>query len=119
MPARGRELHSAVYISVLAAYAWMLMAAWISFGEPGRPDLVLSVATVIFIVFFAPPVICFRMAWKRVGARPPTWIEFVSSSVETATGRMSAAEAWLQILLVPCALAVAATLIGLAHSVIV
>jgi hypothetical protein len=37
---------------------------------------------------------------------------FLSAGFETATGRLSAREAWLQVALVPIALAVAAVLIG-------
>lgn len=118
-PILGRELHGAVYVAVLASYAWMMGAAWLAFGKVGRPDLELAVATVIFSMFFALPFIAFRMAWRRLGALSTSWSEFMSSRVETATGSLTAPEASVQILIVPVSLAFAATLIGLTYSLVV
>ena len=118
-PPLGRELHAAVYVSVAAAYGWMLMAAWIAFGKAGRPDFDLAIATVIFLMFLALPFIGFRISWAHSHERRPSWVEFLSSTIDTATGPLSAGDAWIQILIVPGSLALAATLIGLAYHLVV
>jgi hypothetical protein len=46
--------------------------------------------------------------WRRLA-------EFLSSTVDTATGPLPASEAWRQILLVPLAVAAAAVSIGAVH----
>ncbi len=51
---------------------------------------------------------------RLVSAQPPM-SEFLNSHVDTFTGPMPAKQAWIEIMLIPVALAVAATLIGGAH----
>ncbi|MFM9939336.1 MAG: hypothetical protein ACKVP7_07560 [Hyphomicrobiaceae bacterium] len=118
-PPLGRELHAAVYVSVAAAYGWMLLAAWIAFGKVGRPDFDLAIATVILLMFLALPFIGFRISWAHSHERRPSWVEFLSSTIDTATGPLSAGDAWIQILIVPGSLALAATLIGFAYRLFV
>src|SRR5262245_2662758 len=48
----GSEFPRAVYVSVIAAFAWMLAACWLAFGtNGGGTGLDLVMVTVLFAVF--------------------------------------------------------------------
>ena len=47
---------------------------------------------------------------------PGIWKQFLSSHVDIATGTLSGQEPWLQVVLIPLTLALAATLIGTAYA---
>jgi hypothetical protein len=113
----GAEFPAAVYISVLAAFAWILLASWLAFARDEDAAFNLGIAAVLAIVFFALPTLVHLVAARRARRRPEAG-DFLSSRVDTATGPLSGASAWLQVLLIPAALALAATLIG-ATSVLV
>ena len=108
----GSELPVAVYISVFAAFAWIVLASWLAFANDADADLALGMAGVLTVVFFALPVLVRLTAMAHPRARPEKADDFLASRVETATGTLSGASAWLQIVLIPAALALAATLIG-------
>jgi uncharacterized membrane protein YtjA (UPF0391 family) len=112
----GEEFPAAVYRSIVIAFAWMMVAAWLAFGGTAGTDLDLAIATVLFIVFLALPIIMHRTAVNRHGHEPqPALQRFRSSRVDIATGSLTGREAWLEVLLIPIALALAATLIGGAY----
>jgi uncharacterized membrane protein YtjA (UPF0391 family) len=111
----GDELPPAVYRTIVFAFAWMMLAAWLAFGGASGTDLDLAVATVLFVVFLALPIIMYRTARNRLQRQRTVPKEFISSRVDIATGTLSAREAWLQVLMIPIALALAATLIGGAY----
>ena len=109
----GDEFPTTVYRSIVIAFAWMMVAAWLAFGSARGTDLDLAIATVLFAVFLALPIIMHRTAANRQSHEPqPDPQRFRSSQVEIATGTLSGHEAWLEVLLIPIALALAATLIG-------
>lgn len=108
----GAELPVAVYISVFAAFAWIVLASWLAFGSGADADLALGFAGVLTVVFFALPVLVYLTAMAHPHARREKAHGFGASRVETATGTLSGASVWLQIVLIPAALALAATLIG-------
>jgi len=108
----GAELPVAVYVSVFAAFAWIVLASWLAFANDADADLSLGIAGVLTVVFFALPVLIRLTAMAHPRARQEKPHDFLASRVETATGTLSGASAWLQIVLIPAALALAATLIG-------
>jgi hypothetical protein len=108
----GAEFPAFVYMSVLAAFAWILLASWLAFARGADADLALAVAIVLGIVFFALPIIVRRVAVAHSRPEREPAEDFLSAPVETATGPLPGASAWLQVLLIPLALALAATLIG-------
>lgn len=114
----GAEFPPSVYVSVFAAFAWILVASWLAFAHAGDADLALGFAAVLAIVFFALPVLVRLTALSHARKRQGLRGDFLASRVETATGHLSGASAWLQVLIIPLALALAATLIG-ATSVLV
>jgi hypothetical protein len=108
----GAELPVAVYISVFAAFAWIVLASWLAFANDADADLALGIAGVLTVVFFALPVLIHLTATAHPRTRRERAHGFRASRVETATGTLSGASVWLQIMLIPAALALAATLIG-------
>jgi hypothetical protein len=111
----GAELPTFVYVSVLIAFAWVMLASWLAFASDADTQLALGIAIVLGIVFFALPIIVHHVALAH--SRPErrereTMRDFLSAPVETATGPLRGASAWLQVLIIPLALALAATLIG-------
>lgn len=114
----GAELPVAVYGSVFVAFIWVVVAAWIAFANDADADLSLGMAGVLTIVFFALPVLVRLTANAHANTVRDKKQDFLASRVETATGTLTGASAWLQVLLIPAALALAATLIG-ATSVLV
>ena len=108
----GAEFPTFVYVSVLAAFAWIMLASWLAFAGDADADLALGIAIVLAIVFFALPIIIRQVAVAHSATERGATNDFLSSQVETATGTLTGSSAWLQVLLIPFALALAATLIG-------
>lgn len=108
----GAEFPGFVYVSVLAAFAWIMLASWLAFARDTDAALALGIAVILAVVFFALPIIIRHAAVACSPPRPDTPHEFLATPVETATGPLPAASAWLQVLIIPLALALAATLIG-------
>jgi hypothetical protein len=108
----GAEFPTALYASIVAAFAWMLAVMWLAFGGNIGTDLNLAVVTLLTIVFFGIPIIMHHMVAGRLEPVPMRVKSFLSSRIDIATGPMSARQAWLEVLLIPLALAIGATLIG-------
>jgi hypothetical protein len=113
----GSELTPAVYVTVFAAFAWVMLAGWVAFARDADAELALSFALVLTVVFFALPLLVFLTA-KHRARKEASPGDFLSARVETWTGTLTGAGAWLQILLIPAALALAATLIGAVNVVV-
>jgi hypothetical protein len=108
----GAEFPAAVYRSVIAAFVALVPISWAAFARDADGVLSLGFAAVLTIVFFALPVIVFRTARRHCEERPTALQTFLTSRVDTATGSLTGGEAWLQILIIPVVLVVAALLIG-------
>lgn len=111
----GGEFPRFVYASVIACFAWLLLTAWISFGRNTETDLDLAVAMVITFVLAMLPLLVRTTANRHMSGLPHRYKHFATSQVDTGSGRLSGGEAWIQMILPPAALALAATLIGLVH----
>jgi len=108
----GVEFPAVVYSTIVAAFAAILLASWLVFGTGAEADLGLGIATVLCVVFFALPVILCRTAAARFSARRKALDDFLSAPVETATCTLTGSQVWLQVLIIPLTLAIAAILIG-------
>ena len=89
----------------------MIAAAWLAFGRE-TTDLDLLMVSVLAAVFLAIPFALHHTAASRFAWSPKRMDGFLSTRVDTWTGDMPASQAWLEVLLIPGALALAATLIG-------
>lgn len=117
-PLPGSEFPTALYLLIFLAYGWMLGAAWYAFGSEGGTELLLAMATVLAVVFFGIPMAMRKTARPRLPSPQRSTagrLRIATARVETATGAMPAWHAWLEVLLIPIALAAAATLIGAAY----
>ena len=112
----GGELPRAVYRSVVAAFVWMIVAAWIAFGTSREADFALAAASVLILIFLMLPFIIFVTASHHMKAKQEGLDHFLHSEVETATGPLSGRQVWIEIAVIPGALALAATLIGLVYA---
>jgi hypothetical protein len=108
----GEEFPAGVYFSVIGAFAWMIGIAWLAFASRDGLDLDLTMVTVLAQVFFGIPLAMHHTATRSARLLPARMAGFLNSHVDTWTGEMPAGQAWLEVLLIPAALAVAATLIG-------
>jgi hypothetical protein len=90
----------------------MLLAAWIAFSRDGETDLNIVVGIFLFTVFAALPWLIYLTASHHKRAKSENVAHFLSTEVDTATGPLPGAAAWIQIAIIPAALALAATLIG-------
>jgi hypothetical protein len=108
----GAEFHKAIYRSVVIAFAWIMMASWLAFGGRTGTNLDLAVASLLFTVILSLPIIICKTAAAHRRKQSMPLQQFLAARVDTATGEVSGAEAWLQVLLIPLALAFAALAIG-------
>ena len=111
----GDELPQAVYRSVVAAFAWMMLMAWIAFGRGMEPDFALGFASLLMIVFLGILLFIQTTARHHMKVRQEPVDEFLTGDVDTATGSMPGRAAWIEIAIIPAALALAATLIGFVY----
>ena len=102
----GDELPAAVYRTVVLAFVWMMLAAWLAFGGARGTDLDLAIATVLCTVFLGIPILLHRTARNRLQRTNQNSRQFLTSRVDIATGTISGTEAWMEVTLIPyCACA--------------
>jgi hypothetical protein len=109
----GEELPPAVYVSILLSFAGLLAASWLLFDRGGEIGLDLLIASVLFTAMLGLPVLLGRIASRRTVADGRRSRMQRGTHVEIYTGELSSGQAWLQILLIPLAMAVGAVAIGL------
>ena len=96
---RSFEMPTGLYVTTAACYLAFLAILVTTFASPG---LIIPMAIfVTFIIgFFGVPA-----AWTRMAPgstkRPMAWNQFSSRGIATLTGRMSAGEASVQMLILP------------------
>jgi len=105
----GEEFPASVYWTMIAAYLWVLLTAWLTFGIGIEADLNLGIVTALATIVFALPFLFHRMAQHRCDHHPE-----ITTRVEIATGTLSLSEATVQVLIIPLSLAIAATAFGAA-----
>lgn len=111
----GGELPRAVYRSIVFAFVWMLLAAWIAFGTAREADFTLAFASLLFFIFLGLPVLISITARHHMTAPRETLEHFLDADVDTATGPLPGRAVWIEIAVIPVALALAATLIGIVY----
>jgi predicted membrane-bound spermidine synthase len=109
----GEELPAIVYISILLSFVGLMAASWLLFDRSDEIDLDLLIGTVLFTAMLGLPILLCRMVSRQTGAHAKRSRAAPAAHVEIYTGRLSSGEAWLQILLIPLTMALAAVAIGL------
>jgi len=109
-------VHPIVIKIAIGAVLWFLAVVWIAFAGNGGVDLVLTIVTLFFAIFFTLflLVASYSVGDPRWPARQTSLHEFLDSDVGIESGTMRGRDVLIEIALVPVALAFAATLIGLA-----
>jgi hypothetical protein len=111
----GEELPGAVYMSILLSFAGLLAASWLLFDRGNEIGLDLLIASVLFTAMLGLPVLLGRMVARRTRVDGRRARAQPGTHVDIYTGRLSSGEAWLQILLIPIVMALAAVAIGLVN----
>ena len=109
----GAEIPTTVYKTIVFAYAWIVVMAWIDFGRSTESTWLASIGAILGVVFFGIPIVLRHTNHALAHRRKRHLDAFLESDVEIATGRLQGREAYLQIMIIPLCLAVAATLLGL------
>jgi hypothetical protein len=112
---RETSIHPIVVEIAVAAAIWFVAVTWLDFARGPGVDLDLAVVTLFVVIFFALFLLTATYGrddprWHLPG---PSFRAFLGARIGTATGPMRGRDALLEIPLVPVALALAATLIGL------
>jgi hypothetical protein len=110
----GAELHPIVYRSLILCIAIMVLASWLSFGWNGETDYLLFIVSTVFGAFIVVPTLIGLTARRREAnlGETPSVAEFLRSRVETGSGPLTGKQTWIQIIIIPASLALAAILIG-------
>jgi hypothetical protein len=100
---RNFGLPTALYGATVAGYLGFLLVVGSAFANP-----VLAIPMAIFVVFiiagFGIPAIWTRLAGNA--SEPQTLGEFEARGIQTATGRLAAKDATIQVLILPVLLVV-------------
>ena len=113
----GEEFPAGIYRMIIAAFAWIMLVSWLSFGQASDDKLPLEMATVLMVILLGLPVIAIKVATGKV--RRDNAVLSPPLVVDTATGPVGIAEASLQVLIIPLSLALSATLFAAAWALAV
>ena len=97
-------LHPAVFISLFACFAAMMLAFVMLFWERPEPSFMVAISFGFLFVYAGLPLLMLR--FEALGG--PTLAVFPDMKLRIWTGSISGADAWLQICLVPLVLALGA-----------
>ena len=108
----GAEVPLAVYATIVTAYASILATAWMDFARSMESAWLATVGIIVGVV-----VLGIHLALRHTNHGPLLpgrrgLDEFLHSEIDTATGRLRGWEAYVQILISPVCLALAAAGIG-------
>jgi len=104
MTALTTGLHPAVFVSLFACFAVMMLAFVMLFQDQPEPAFMVAISFGFLFVYAGLPLLMLRFE-SRGGA---TLAGFLGTRLRIWTGTISGADAWLQICLVPLVLALGA-----------
>jgi hypothetical protein len=108
-------VHPSITDVALMAVAWTVGVVWILFSHGYYAPLMFGVVTLLAVIFVVLPFILFRLGRKGDAPPPPAFLEWADGQLDTATGPIDGREAAIMILLIPIALAVGMTALGLVN----
>jgi hypothetical protein len=111
----ARSVHRAVVRLALGAMTWTVLAIWILFSHSYYGILLFGVVTFLVSMFVVLPWVLSRFNRRREPAADSTqtFREWREGRFETGSGPVDARDAAIMILLIPMAVAVGFTAIGL------
>jgi hypothetical protein len=110
---RWLHLHPMVGRLAVALIVWAVGAVWVLFGSYEGP-LLYGIVTFLVLTFVALPWTLLRfLRRKGEAAQPSTFKDWTGGRFDTASGSIEAGEAAIMILLVPLAVAIGVTGLGL------
>lgn len=101
----------------LAAAIWFIAVSWLSFAWDREVDVNLAVVTLFFVIFFTLFLLTASHAIDdpRWPSKAESFVSFLrDDSIAIDRGTMKGCDVFIEVTLIPVALAFAATLIGLA-----
>jgi hypothetical protein len=109
-------VHPLVIKIALGAAVWFIVTSWLAFAWGPEIDYLLVIVTLFFAIFFTLFLLTasFSVHDTRWPVRRMSFREFLKSNVRIGRGTMSGRDVLIEIALIPVALAIGATLIGLA-----
>jgi hypothetical protein len=116
MEASEAGVHPLAVKIAIGATIWFLAVTWLSFGWGRETDFVLAVVILFFAFFIGLFLLTasYSVKDKRWPVRETSLQEFLDSEVGIGGGTMRGRDVLIQIAMIPVALALAGTLIGLA-----
>jgi hypothetical protein len=113
------RLHPAVYVAIVSLTAWFVLSVWVLFGTQSYTSLDSGVITVFFVMAVGLPGAIW-LTWRhhpeahsRESDAGPSLRSWTSADFATWTGKQSAAQATVEILLPIAAVAFGITIFGL------
>jgi len=94
------ELPPAIYVAMASMFAGFVAVLGLAF-RGGHMAVVYGVIFAFIAAFFAVPTMFPAMAADQTGTKALSWSEFSNRGIATATGRASAREATILVLLLP------------------
>ena len=108
--AAAPDVPAAVGLMILGVYALIMAAFLVLFARDTEAGLMVAISGAYFTVYLAVPAIFFRAEGRSGDINLQ---RFLKDGLETWTGHVGGHEAIVQILLIPVALAIAITAIGI------
>ncbi|MGA7326089.1 MAG: hypothetical protein WBX25_16790 [Rhodomicrobium sp.] len=109
----GSELPGFVYRSVAWICVAALLVVWLAFDRNAHIGSLLFIVTLLLGAALGLPAVLAHMGKRRTQSQKVK--DFLSSEVDTATERLTGAQAWTQILIIPLSLVLATILIGIVY----
>jgi hypothetical protein len=106
------HVHPVVRRIALGLIAWTIGAVWVLFSHSYYGPLLYGVVTLLVAFFVLLPMILFRMG-RQGDEQSPTFGDWMHGRLDTASGPVDACDAAIMILLIPMAVAVSMTALGL------
>jgi hypothetical protein len=116
MEAAEAGVHPMVAKIAIGAAIWFLVATWLFFAWGRQVDFLIAIVILFFVFFLGLFLLTASFSAKdpRWPVRETSFRNFLGSDVRIGSGTMRGRDVVIQIATIPVALALAATLIGLA-----
>lgn len=103
------HIHSGVFIAMLLIYAWLFSVFLLVFRNSSEALFMVIISLLYTVIYFLVPCLMVRQSGHQLAIREHTLGDWLAGRVKIATGIISTKQAAFQILLIPVALAAAAT----------